>query len=318
MLLDLGYVAVGLVGLFLGGNFLVKGSARLASAVGISPLIVGLTVVALGTSAPELLVALSAALQGSTDIAVGNVVGSNIANIGFILALSAIIVPISLDWHILRRELPAMLGFSALALLLSLDGEIGRLDGLVFVLCFAVFTTLIYRQAQRERREIEPELIQYETREMLIQKDKPLVEVGRTLLGLVLLVVGAQFLVVGAVNVARDFGVSELIIGITLVAVGTSLPELATCVIASRRRENDIVVGNIIGSNISNVLVILGVVALLQPIPVSMELITFEMPVMIAFAALLLPLALRQRMGRGIGILILGAYAGFILLALVR
>mgnify|MGYP001432873383 FL=1 len=314
---DLLLFTAGLIGLLIGGNQLIKGAARLASAFGISPLIIGLTVVALGTSAPELLVALNAASSGASDLAMGNVVGSNIANIGLILAISALIFPMMLDWRIFRREIPLMIGFSVLVLILCLDGEIGRLDGLLLVGSFIIFTSIIYRQAQKERKEIQPELDEFERQEDLIDKTHPLRELGRTTIGLVILVVSSQILVDAAVNIARGIGVSELIIGVTMVAVGTSLPELVACVIASTRRENDIVIGNVIGSNVSNLLIILGVVALIQPIPVDPSLLGFELPVMIGFAALMLPLALRRQMGRGMAVVYLAAYSAFIVLTLI-
>ncbi|MBE2269676.1 MAG: calcium/sodium antiporter [Anaerolinea sp.] len=314
---DLLLFTAGLIGLLIGGNQLIKGAARLASAFGISPLIIGLTVVALGTSAPELLVALNAASSGASDLAMGNVVGSNIANIGLILAISALIFPMMLDWRIFRREIPLMIGFSVLVLILCLDGEIGRLDGLLLVGSFIIFTSIIYRQAQKERKEIQPELDEFERQEDLIDKTHPLREAGRTTIGLVILVISSQILVDAAVNIARGIGVSELIIGVTMVAVGTSLPELVACVIASTRRENDIVIGNVIGSNVSNLLIILGVVALIQPIPVDPSLLGFELPVMIGFAALMLPLALRRQMGRGMAVVYLAAYSAFIVLTLI-
>jgi cation:H+ antiporter len=312
------WLVLGGVGLFFGGNWLVKGASRLATALGVSALIVGLTVVALGTSAPELLVALTAALEGISDVALGNVVGSNIANVGLILAVSALIAPMALDWQVLRREVVFLIAFTIFAVIVSLDGVFDRADGIVLVISYIIYTAIIYWQARRERRQIEPELKAYEAAEHLTDRANPMIEAGRLLLGLVTLVIGARLFVDGAVGIARSIGMSELVIGVTLVAVGTSLPELVTCVIAARRRENDIIMGNILGSNISNLLVILGIVAIMQPIPVPVSVQSVDYPAMLLFAALLLPLALRQKVGARGGIILLALYAGFILLTLTR
>ncbi|NDJ60402.1 MAG: calcium/sodium antiporter [Chloroflexi bacterium] len=315
---DILFVLIGLAGLFIGGNWLVKGAARLASLIGVSPLVVGLTVVALGTSAPELLVSLSAALQGSNDLVVGNVLGSNIANIGLVLGIAGLIFPVSVRWTLLREEILFMIGFSVLALVLALDGSLSRMDGLVLLVGFAVFTGFVYWEARRERSDIEPEIEEFEELEGLVEATTPWLEVVRLLAGLALLIFGAQFMVEGAVSIARALNVSEAIIGISLVAIGTSLPEVATCVIASLRRENDIVTGNVVGSNISNLMVILGLTALVLPITVTPDLLQFEFLGMIGFALVLLPIALRQTLGRRPAIILLGAYVVFIALTFVR
>jgi cation:H+ antiporter len=311
-------LVVGGLGLFFGGSWLVKGASRLAMALGVSALIVGLTVVALGTSAPELLVSLTAALEASSDVALGNVVGSNIANIGLILAVSALITPMVLDWRVLRREIVFLLAFTIFSIIMSVDGSFSRIDGVVLVLGYIVYTAVIYRQARSERREIEPELTEYEAVRHLTDRANPLIEAGRALLGLVTLVIGARLFVGGAVGVAREIGLSELIIGVTLVAVGTSLPELITCIIAAQRREHDIVMGNILGSNIANLLVILGIVAIIQPIPVPVSVQSIDYPVMLFFAVLLLPMALRRRLHLWGGLALLVLYGAFILLSLSR
>lgn len=311
-------LVVGGLGLFFGGSWLVKGASRLAMALGVSALIVGLTVVALGTSAPELLVSLTAALEASSDVALGNVVGSNIANIGLILAVSALITPMVLDWRVLRREIVFLLAFTIFSIIMSVDGSFSRIDGVVLVLGYIVYTAVIYRQARSERREIEPELTEYEAARHLTDRANPLIEAGRALLGLVTLVIGARLFVGGAVGVAREIGLSELIIGVTLVAVGTSLPELITCIIAAQRREHDIVMGNILGSNIANLLVILGIVAIIQPIPVPVSVQSIDYPVMLFFAVLLLPMALRRRLHLWGGLALLVLYGAFILLSLSR
>jgi cation:H+ antiporter len=239
MIQNLAGVAIGIIGLILGGNWLVKGASRLATALGVSALMVGLTVVALGTSAPELLVSLTAALAGASDVTLGNIIGSNVANIGLILAVSALIAPITINWRVLRREVVFLIAFTLFAVVISLDGAFSQTDGAVLVVSYLIYTGVIYWQARREKREIEPDLIAYETAERLTERANPLLEAGRLGLGLVVLVAGARLFVDGAVNIAREIGLSELVIGITLVAVGTSLPELMTCIIAARRREDN-------------------------------------------------------------------------------
>lgn len=311
-------VGAGLVGLFFGGDWLVKGAARLATAFGIPSLIIGLTVVAVGTSTPELLVSISAALAGTSNLALGNVIGSNIANIGLILGVTSIIFPVTIDWRLLRQEIPFVIAFSLAVILFALDGSIDRLEGGILLIAFGVFSFLLYRAGQADRAEIAPELTQYQEIEGLTDRTHPGREALRVIGGLALLMIGAQLLVNGATGIARALGVSELIIGLSLVAVGTSLPELVTCSIAAFRKENDIVMGNIIGSNIANLLIILGVTSTIQPIPVAAALLEFEFIVMIVFALVLIPLALRQRINRVAGAALLMAYGAFIAAAFTR
>ncbi|PJF26023.1 MAG: sodium:calcium antiporter [Phototrophicales bacterium] len=318
MLTNVIYVIVGLIGLGLGGNFLIKGASRLARALGISNLIIGLTVVALGTSAPELIVSLDAAINASSDVALGNVIGSNIANIGLILALAALISPIALKWNLLRREIIVVVMASLLMLVFALDGEISRLDGIVLVASFLAYVGFVYRQGQQERADIEPEISQFEKASSFTAPSRAIIEIGRVIVGLVGLVIGARLLVDGSVSIARAIGVSDLLIGLTLVAVGTSLPELATSFIAAFRKENDIVVGNIVGSNISNIFFILGVVAIVQPIPVSANSQTLDLPVMVGFAALLIPLALRGVLKGVVAVGFLVLYGGYIAISFLR
>jgi cation:H+ antiporter len=318
MLTNVIYVILGLIGLGLGGNFLIKGASRLARALGISSLIIGLTVVALGTSAPELIVSLDAAINASSDVALGNVIGSNIANIGLIMAIAALISPIALKWNLLRREIIVVVMASLLMLVFALDGEISRLDGIVLVASFLAYVGFIYRQGQQERADIEPEITKFEEEASLTKPSNALIEIGRVIVGLAGLVIGARLLVDGAVSIADELGVSDLLIGLTLVAVGTSLPELATSFIAAIRKENDIVVGNIVGSNISNIFFILGVVAIVQPIPVSPNSQSLDLPVMVGFAALLIPLALRGVMKGLIAVGFLVLYGGYIAFSFLR
>jgi cation:H+ antiporter len=317
MLLNIVSVLVGLVALFLGGNWLVKGASRLAAALGVPPLVIGLTVVSMGTSAPELLVSLSAAFQGSSDIAIGNVVGSNIANIGLILAVSGLILMIPIQISLIRREIPLVIVASFALLAWALDGEISSLDGLMLIIGLLAFNVLVVRSALHERLS-KPEEAELQEEEQITGEIKRLHEAARMAVGLAALLIGANLLVDGAVSIARSMGVSELIIGVTLVAVGTSLPELVTSLAAALRRHGDILFGNIIGSNLFNILGILGVTALLRPIPIQTSLLRFEIPVMIGFALALLLFVPRRKVTRIESALILAAYIIFVIVAVTR
>ncbi len=318
MLTSVIYVIVGLIGLGLGGNLLIKGASRLAQALGISSLIIGLTIVALSTSAPELIVSLDAAINASSDVALGNVIGSNIANIGLVLAIAALISPIALKWNLLRREIIVVVSASLMMLVFALDGEIGQLDGIVLVASFLAYVGFVYRQGQRERADIEPEIVRFEAESSFTAPSHPMIEIGRVLVGLAGLVIGARLLVDGSIAIAREIGVSDLLIGLTLVAVGTSLPELATSFIAAMRKENDIVVGNIVGSNISNIFFILGTVAIVQPISVASASQIIDIPIMIIFALLLIPLALRGVLKGLVAAGFLALYSGYIAFSFLR
>lgn len=304
--MDYLYIVIGLAGLFFGGEALVRGSVNIARRLSISPLIIGLTVVGFGTSTPELLVSVQAALRGVPDIAIGNIVGSNIANILLIVGLTCIVWPIRVKPAAVRRDLAFMIASSLLLVPLFALGEIGRLAGLILVsglIAYLVWTFMMSRQDDVDDISTP------------VQSS-----FGISLLwvafGLAALVVGAHFLVDGAVSVARDFGVSEAFIGLTIVAVGTSLPEVATSLIAAFRRQSDIAIGNVIGSNIFNVLGILGVTALITPIPVSDRFLTFDLPVMIAALCVLTGLLLtRPQIGRGVGAMMLLGYGIYIFAA---
>ncbi|RME11334.1 MAG: sodium:calcium antiporter [Ardenticatenia bacterium] len=314
MALHLILILIGLVGLFFGADWLVKGAARLAQSFGVSPLVIGLTVVAFGTSAPELLVSLTAAMRGSSDISIGNVVGSNIANIGLILGLTGLIFPIVVHSRIVRRELPLMIGVSLALVIFMWDGSISRLDGLLMVLGLIAFNVGAYWEAERGNGLAE-ELAEFEEVEELIETSgeiNRLQEVGRLGVGLVVLMIGAQLTVDNAVAIARAIGVSELVIGVTLVAFGTSLPELATSLVAAFRRESDISVGNIIGSNIYNILAILGITSLVRPISISQNVLTVQTPVMLAFAIGLWPLVYHEHIDRKRAALMFAGYVAYI------
>jgi cation:H+ antiporter len=267
---------------------LVRGASRLAASLGTPPLVIGLTVVAFGTSAPELVVSLQAALAGQPAIALGNVVGSNIFNVLFILGLSALAAPLVVSEQVVRHDVPIMIGVSSLVMLLATDHDIGRIEGL-FLVALLVLYLLFLAWIERMRRR--PMLAQ------LVEPPPP--RAVRTIMvnalfitgGLMLLVLGSRWLVISATEIARVFGLSELVIGLTIVAAGTSLPEVATSVTASIRGERDIAVGNVVGSNIFNLLMVLGATAAISPTGVAVPpaALTFDLPVMIAVAIACLP-----------------------------
>ncbi|NWF67973.1 MAG: calcium/sodium antiporter [Chloroflexi bacterium] len=318
MLLHIGYIVVGLFGLYFGGEWLIKSAARLATALGVPLLIVGLTVVALGTSAPELVVSVSAALQGFSDIALGNVIGSNIANLSLIIGLAGLVRPLQIRISLIKREIPVMIGISLVMFVMALDGQISQGEGLALALGYIAFSYLLYKLPAAP----EPNEALYESEVEAVEGAPPQIsrarETLRLLAGLALLVGGAQAMVTGAVAIARDFGISELVIGLTLVAAGTSLPEIATCVLAALRGHSDIAVGNAIGSNIVNILVILGVTALVRPVPVDPALLGFELPLMLFFAVLPIAFILDLKLARWqAGMLLLG-YGLFVAATLER
>ncbi len=305
----------GLVGLFYGGNWLVRGASNLALSYGVSILIIALTFVAIGTSMPELLVSAQAALAGKSDLAIGNVLGSNIANVGLILGATGLIATLSVKATLLRREIPIMIFFSLFAYILTLDGQIGRVDGLLLLLSFAGFNTMVYFLAKKEQHTREHLLADVEDGQVAPERGR-LKEFFFLMLGIAALVIGSRLMVEGAVNIARLVGVSELVIAITLVAFGTSLPELAASLSAAFHKQTDLALGNIVGSNIANLLLVLGVTALLRPIAVSHAEVQFEFLVMLAFAVLLIPFARHQQFGRRQSAIFLGAYIAFIIYSL--
>lgn len=275
-----------------GAELLVRGASRLAVTVGISPLVVGLTVVAFGTGAPELAVTVGSTWSGESDVALGNVIGSNIANILLILGLSALAAPLVVAHQLVRLDVPLLVGASILTLVLSLDGSIGRGDGLLLFALIIAYTVFLVRQSRREEKSVREEYEEaYAGDERTRTSGWPL-NVGLAVVGLVLLVIGASWLVDAAVETAEALGVSQLVIGLTIVAVGTSLPEVATSVLATLRGNRDIAVGNAVGSSIFNLLAVLGIGGMLAPdgIGVPPGALTFDLPVMIATAVAALPI----------------------------
>lgn len=306
---------VGFALLFLGGEALVRGASRLATSLGISPLIVGLTVVAFSTSAPELAVTVQAAMRGQADIAVGNIVGSNIANVLLILGLAALSAPLLVAQQLIRVDVPLMIGASVLMLWLAWDGQIGALEGALLVALLIGYIALAVVTARRESKRVQAEYAEGYGTATPEARQNWLGNVLLIALGVGLLVLGAQWLVDGAVTLARWLGLSELIIGLTIIAIGTSLPELATSIMATVRGERDIAVGNVVGSNLFNLLSVLGLTALIAPggVPVAPAALAFDIPVMIAVAVACLPVFFHgNRIARWEGAMFLGYYGVYV------
>lgn len=326
--LDIGRIVAGLVLLVLGGEFLVRGASALAGRFGISSLVIGLTVVSAATSAPEFAVSVGAVLRDEPGLAVGNAVGSNIINVLLILGLSALVVPLAVKRRLIRFDLPLMVVLSVLLLLVSLDGRISAVDGLILffgVVVHTIMSVVISRRDAKTAVNAREGTGDSATVDPADEEGAALASVSRSLffvlLGVALLVAGATLLVEGAVNIATTLGVSSLVVGLTVVAVGTSLPELATSIIAVRRGERDLAVGNVVGSNIFNIGVVLGLTALisLEGIPVSGAAVAFDIPVMLAAAVALLPIAFTgfavARWEGGLFVVLYAAYTGYLVLA---
>lgn len=304
-------LVVGLLLLSIGAELLVRGASRLAAAFGVSSLVIGLTVVAFGTSAPELAVSMRSAWLGQSDIALGNVVGSNIFNVLFILGLCAVILPLRVDRQLIRREVPIMIGVSVLLLLLALDLRLGRLEGLLLFAGLVAYTYSSIQQSRKEQKVLDA-LNPPSCDSAAISSRYYLHQAGFVVLGLILLVAGATVFVNGAVDLARLFGVSELVIGLTIVAAGTSLPEVATSVVAAVRGERDIAIGNVVGSNIFNILCVLGLSSLVRPVSIAPAALSFDIPVMLAVALACLPIFYSGlSINRWEGVLFLAYYAAY-------
>jgi cation:H+ antiporter len=305
---------IGIAVLYFGAEWLVRGASRLARAFGMSALVVGLTVVSFGTSAPELVVSLLAAFRGQPDMTVGNVIGSNVSNIALILGVSALIYPIAIKGRLLSRGIPLMIAASLGLTLLVVDGSLGRAGGILLLVGLVIYFSYLLRSAPEELPEIEVEFDTHQRERSCCPGDESRIwNIGLVLAGLVGLTLGANLLVDAATLFARRIGISDLVVGLTVVAIGTSLPELATSVIAAIRTQTDIAVGNAVGSNVLNILGVLGLTAVLQPLSVDRSLLLFELPVMLGVSLLLLPLAwTRLRLERWEGVLLLAGYAVFV------
>ena len=311
MSMDLLFTVVGLVALILGAEVMIRGAVDVALRARITPLVVGLTVVSMGTSLPELLVSVLAALKGNPAVAVGNVVGSNIANISLVLGASILIFPIEVDRDAKRIHWPVMMIASLIFVGLVHNDLFSRWEGLLFVIALVIYVTYMVRSSRRKHvvQGTPPALAK-----MPLWRSLLMLVIGIGVLGL-----GADWFVEGAVGLAATFGVSDRVIGLTVVAVGTSLPELVTSLMAALRKQPDISLGNLIGSNIFNLLGILGVTALVRPIDVDSGEFLFDLVMMLGLALILLPLMrLGSRLGRWQGALLFTAYVTYIILVLQK
>jgi len=311
-----GLLLAGFVALVAGGEVLVRGAGGIAAAIGMSPLVVGLTVVAFATSAPELAVTLQAVQEGSPDLAVGNVVGSNIANVLLVLGIAALIGPLVVRSQLVRVDVPVMVAMGVLLLLVSLDGLIGRTNGALLFVCLVGYVISAVLMGRRETARAAPDTAPATTPDPGPTPGPRghALNVALLIVGVALLVVGADWLVEGATRIATERGVPEMVIGLTVVAVGTSLPELATTVIAALRGQRDMAVGNAVGSSIFNIGAVLGVSSLLAPdgIPVAESAIHFDIPIMIAVSVALLPVIYTGfEIRRWEGALFVGLYAAY-------
>lgn len=294
-------LAGGLLGLFLGGDWLVRGASQIAAHFNVPPLIIGLTIVGFGTSTPELLVSLQAAFDGLPGISIGNVVGSNTANILLILGVAGIIAPPIADFMNMRRDLFWMLGAALVMPVIIASGYVGRIEGAALITGLIIYLGLSFRAMRNDPTEALPSDVNL------------LHAAGFTIAGLIAVMVGAKYLVESATIIARHLGVSKAMIGLSIVAIGTSLPELATTVAAAIKGEREIALGNIIGSNIFNILAILGLTGLIIPIPVDTRFMSFDVPVMICATLLILGLIyVRGEISRIAGGLMILAYIGYI------
>ena len=283
-------IIAGLVLLVLGGELLVRGAASLAAAFRISPLVIGLTVVAFGTSAPELCVSLQAAYSGSPEVAVGNVIGSNIINVLFVLGAAAMVAPLIVNSDLIRKDVPIMIAASFVIWYMASDGVIERWEGITLFVSLCVYLTYSIVTSRRANLKSESELEDYGA-SFLGKKDMAL-QVAYLIAGLALLGLGASWLVEGATTVATSFGISKLVVGLTVVAIGTSMPEAVTSIVASYRGQRDIAVGNVVGSNLFNLLCVLGLTAIVKPIQVSPTAIEFDFPIMLMVALACFPIFL--------------------------
>ncbi len=315
ILLPAGLVVAGLVLLYLGAEWLVRGATHISAVAGVSPVVVGLTVVSVGTSAPELVVCVLAALEGSPDLAVGNVLGSNLANVGLILGLVTLIRPMQVAGGVIRRDIPWMLLVTMAVLPLMLDLEVGRLDGLILSVVLILYLLYLARVWRRQG----PQVLGAAARRLEPMPDAPAAPsrggmvrpIALVVVGSIMLMGGGHLVVTGATDIAELLGVGQLTIGLSVVAVGTSLPELAATLVAVGRDEADLAVGNIVGSNLFNLTLVLGGTALVRPIPIPERVLFVEYPAVLVLSLVLLPLAFSQRrITRIEGAFLLCLYAG--------
>ena len=295
--------------LYFGAEWLVRGSARLATALGISPIVVGLTVVSMGTSAPELMISVVASMAGSPDLAIGNVMGSNLANVGLVLGISAMLRPLHVSARVVTREVPMTIFITIVLLPVIWDEYIGRLEGIFLVAMLLAYLAYVLRTSKEEDTESLGTYDESNRKTVRLSPRTIARDVVFVALGIVGLVLGAFAMRESAVSLAEAMGISELIIGVTLVSIGTSLPELATCAVAAWREEADLAVGNILGSNVFNISGVLGATALLAPLQISPDVVRFEFPAMMFITVLMVPIVrMRLVIRRREGAVLLGAY----------
>ncbi|MGR3219050.1 MAG: calcium/sodium antiporter [Candidatus Anammoxibacter sp.] len=307
----------GLALLCYSANWLVKGSSLLAKSYGIKPLIVGLTVVAIGTSAPELVVSVISVIKKSSDIALGNIIGSNICNIGLILGISALICPLAVPSLLLKKELPIMVFTSGLLFFFGSDLLINRIEGVVLLIGMISFMLYLIMSSLKGREKIHLVDINDE-RGYTGNNINRLKNIALVIVGIGGLVVGSHLMVKSSVFIAKAIGISEFVIGLVVVAIGTSLPELSTSIVAALRKETDILVGNVIGSNISNVLLVIGTVAIINPLSVDRSILSFEFPVMMIFSVALFPfLCFKSIMQKVSGIVLVLGYAFIVVISFI-
>ena len=305
VLLFIGGVGV----LYFGAEWLVRGSVRLATSLGVSPIVLGLTVVSMGTSAPELVVSVVAAVGGYGDLAIGNVMGSNLANIGLVLGISAIMRPLNVSGRVVTREVPVMLIITALLLPVIWDLRIGRLEGIALLGVLGGYLWFVFRTAKEEDDAVLGEYEQFAREAAGLTPWATARELALITMGIMGLVMGAFAIRESALALAEAMGISELVIGLTLVSIATSLPELATSIVATFRDEADIAVGNVIGSNVFNIAAILGITATITPLPVNPQVLSLEFPAVVIMSVLLIPIVRANlTIRRAEGIVLLGSY----------
>ncbi|MCB1610079.1 MAG: calcium/sodium antiporter [Xanthomonadales bacterium] len=300
---------LGLVILTVGADQFLRGASDLARRFGVREFVIGMILIGFGTSAPELTVNLAAAFHGRYDLAIGNVVGSNIANVGLILGISALIAPLAVQMRLVKVETPILIAASVGLWLLCADGGLSRLDGLILLAGFAGVIALVAADMRLEPANIQDALAE----SVPASEFSPRKTALRTIGGLIGLILGAELMVDGAVAMARILGMSELMIGLTVVAIGTSLPELASSGMAAWRGQVEIALGNVLGSCLFNIFLILGITSTVHPLPVAKAVVSMELPMMIGFALVLVPIMLRnKRISRRSGAMLLLAYAAFL------
>ena len=316
-MLDFVLLALGLAGLYFGGNWLVRGASRIARSFGMSALMVGLTIVALGTSAPELLSSITAALQANSDLALGNVVGSNVVNIALILGVNGLLAPIVVQDQHIKQHIEIMIVATLLVALMTFDGQIERHEGVLLVTSYLLYLYYTYRLSNTETSaETKGGSTINDEADEADEEDPAHIKRGREiaifLAGLIVLVIGARLTVNSATNIATTAGFSALFIGITVVAVGTSLPELTASITSARKNQTEMAVGNVVGSNIANLLLILGATATIRPIDVPASSMRFGFLAMLFFSILLIPMIRDRKFSKRESALLLIGYVVFI------